>query len=322
MSWCPFATKRELQPESDTQASITPTQFILHSVIAPWTELRIYEFWRDSTNLESHFGLGYAGDLGQYIGTQTRADANAGANRRADGTGAVSMETASNTSGTDPWTADQLEKIVQVGVWLHETHGIPLRKCRTHDDPGYGYHRMFSQWSTSGTACPGNARVAQFDSYVLPEIIRRCTAPTPPEEEVIEVLNSPNAIDVNLATSATEFTPLAFADTQGLGPDVILGGDYKHSTNVHLLFDPYTHVDTVIEGRFYLTNQDDISGKSNFLPERYLGGGGHVFTNAGYVPADKHLHFEVRVQTPDNQGTVLLQHRLATGLYVAANPVG
>ncbi|WP_240800706.1 N-acetylmuramoyl-L-alanine amidase [Streptomyces sp. ICN441] len=181
MAWCPFATKMELQPESDSQPAIRPTQFIVHSIVAPWTARRTYEFWRDSTNLESHFGLGYEGDLAQYIGTETRADANAAANRRPDGTGAVSIETASNTKASDPWTEEQVEQLVRLGVWLHQRHDIPLRICRTADDPGYGYHRLHKAWSTSGTACPGDARVAQFREDVFPEIVRRATSkPAPP----------------------------------------------------------------------------------------------------------------------------------------------
>ncbi|MGV9756915.1 peptidoglycan recognition protein family protein [Streptomyces tricolor] len=182
MAWYPGATKMELQPESDSQAAIRPTQFIVHSIIAPWTAKRTYEYWRDSTNLESHFGLGYEGDLGQFIGTETRADANAGANRRPDGTGAVSIETASNTKGTDPWTDAQIEQLIKLGVWLHRHHGIPLRICRTHDDPGFGYHSLFPQWSTSGTACPGAARIRQFREVVFPGIVARATGTTPEED--------------------------------------------------------------------------------------------------------------------------------------------
>lgn len=183
MAWYPGAVKMELQPESDSQPAIRPTQFIVHSIIAPWTAKRVYEFWRDSTNLESHFGLGYEGDLGQFIGTETRADANAGANRRADGTGAVSIETASNLQGSDPWTDPQVEALIRLGVWLHQQHGIPLRVCRTHDDPGFGYHSLFSQWSTSGTACPGKARIEQFKTVVFPGIVARATG-TPEENDM------------------------------------------------------------------------------------------------------------------------------------------
>jgi len=183
MAWYAGATRYELQPESDSQPAIRPTQFIVHSIIAPWTAKRVYEYWRDSSSLESHFGLGYAGDLGQFVGTETRADANYQANLRPDGTGAVSVETASNTSGTDPWTAEQVEQLIRLGVWLHKEHGIPLRICRDGDDPGYGYHRLHPEWSPSGTACPGDARVKQFREVVFPGIVRRATNQSPPEEE-------------------------------------------------------------------------------------------------------------------------------------------
>ncbi|MYR76523.1 MULTISPECIES: N-acetylmuramoyl-L-alanine amidase [unclassified Streptomyces] len=196
MAWYPRATKMELQPESDAQPAIKPTQFIVHSIIAPWTAKRVYEYWRDSTNLESHFGIGYeAGDVGQYIGTETRADANAGANRRSDGTGAVSAETASNLQGSDPWTDAQVEELIRLGVWLHQRHGIPLRICRTHDDPGFGYHSMFPQWSTSGTACPGAARIKQFKTVVFPGIVARATGKT------TEPTAPPKETDVPLSTA-------------------------------------------------------------------------------------------------------------------------
>jgi hypothetical protein len=206
MAWYPGATKYELQPESDAQAAIRPTQFIVHSIIAPWTAKRVYEYWRDSTNLESHFGLGYEGDLGQFIGTETRADANAGANRRPDGTGAVSIETASNLQGSDPWTAAQVEELTKLGVWLHQRHGIPLRVCRTHDDPGFGYHRLFPEWSTSGTSCPGDARVKQFKEVVFPGIVARATGSTPPEED-------------DVALTATDVKTLAKTDGVFTSPD-------------------------------------------------------------------------------------------------------
>ena len=178
MAWYPGAKKMELQPESDAQPAIKPTQFILHSIVAPWTPERTYEYWRDSTNLESHFGLGYDGSLGQFIGTETRADANAAANRRADGTGAVSLESASNTAASDPWTAAQVETIIKLGVWLHETHGIPLRVCRTASDPGFGYHRLFKEWNPDAHSCPGDARVKQFHDVIMPGIIARANGKT------------------------------------------------------------------------------------------------------------------------------------------------
>ncbi len=199
MAWSPGATRMELQPESDSQQAIRPTQFIVHSIAGPWTAKRTFEYWRDSTNLESHFGLGYEGDLGQFIGTETRADANAAANRRPDGTGAVSIETASNTKASDPWTDAQVEQLINVGVWLHRTHGIPLRLCRSSDDDGYGWHRQFDAWNPSAHACPGPARIAQFKTVVFPGIVARATGTTTEEDDV--ALTDSDIDKVALATA-------------------------------------------------------------------------------------------------------------------------
>ncbi len=175
MAWYPGAERMELQPESDNQPAIRPTQFIMHSIAAPWTPKRTFEYWRDSTNLESHFGLGYNGAIAQFIGTETRADANYKANLRADGTGAVSIETASNDDASDPWTPEQVEQLIRLGVWLHQRHGIPLRVCQAWDDPGFGYHRLHAAWAVSGTDCPGDARVQQFKKTIFPGIVARAT---------------------------------------------------------------------------------------------------------------------------------------------------
>ncbi|THA82717.1 N-acetylmuramoyl-L-alanine amidase [Streptomyces sp. A0592] len=174
MAWYSGAVRMELQPESDNQPAIRPTQFILHSIAAPWSVRRTYEYWRDSTNLESHFGLDYYGAPGQYIGTETRADANYLANLRPDGTGAVSIETASNSNHTDPWSNSQVEELIKLGVWLHQQHpDIPLRICRSASDPGYGYHRLHAAWAKGGTDCPGDARVKQFREVIFPGIVAR-----------------------------------------------------------------------------------------------------------------------------------------------------
>jgi len=235
MAWYPGATRMELQPESDAQPAIRPTQFIVHSVVAPWDEKRIYAYWRDSTNLESHFGLDYDGSLGQYIGTETRADANAGANRRPDGTGAVSIETASNTKASDPWTPEQIEQLIRLGVWMHQRHSIPLRICRSHDDPGFGYHSLFPQWSTGGTACPGAARIRQFREVVFPGIVARAkdsTAPTPSPNT--PSIPKETGMDLGDHVKVGSWLPTRWPDDKGLADKTItvntaLGSTYGYA---------------------------------------------------------------------------------------------
>jgi hypothetical protein len=223
MAWLPGAQRMELQPESDSQPAIVPTQLIMHSIAAPWNVQRIFEYWRDSTNLESHFGLGYDGAIAQYVGTQTRADANMHANRRPDGTGAVSIETASNLQHTDPWTDAQIETLIRLGVWMHQQHGIPLRVCRTWDDPGFGYHRLFPQWSDGGTACPGDARVQQFKAVVFPGIVARAAgAPSPTSTPVPE--------EIDMTPDQIAAAPVLYRGLDGKQPPVASNvGDFLNN---------------------------------------------------------------------------------------------
>ncbi|MFD3532001.1 N-acetylmuramoyl-L-alanine amidase [Streptomyces sp. NPDC058664] len=212
----------ELQPESDQQPAIRPTQFIMHSIAAPWTARRMYEYWRDSTNLDSTFGLGYAGDLGQYIGTETRADANYKANRRADGTGAVSIETASNLQHTDPWTDAQMEELAKLGVWLHEEHALPLRICRAWDDPGYGYHSLHPEWAVSGTACPGAARIQQFRAELFPEIVKRANEVETPDmtpeqaKQLADTVAAVKRIEASMAVKPWTYKQPGIADPRDM----------------------------------------------------------------------------------------------------------
>jgi hypothetical protein len=223
----------ELQPESDNQVAITPTQFIMHSIAAPWTNQRIYEFWRDSTNLESHFGGSYDGGLAQFIGTQTRADANAQANSRA-----VSIETASNLQHTDPWTDAQVATLIRLGVWLHQTHGIPLRICRSWTDPGFGYHRLFPEWSIGGTACPGDARVKQFHEVVFPGIVRAASGGPVPSSPPVVPPAPQKAVEVSVVEKSllpgfdpvvTLFNCVSAPDSLSVGCDM---GDIKVRVDV------------------------------------------------------------------------------------------
>lgn len=232
MAWYPFAKKLELQPESDQQLAIRPTQFILHSIAAPWTKERMYEYWQ-TTNLESHFGQSFDGTIAQYIGTQTRADASYKANLRPDGTGAVSIETASNLQHSDPWTDAQVEGLIRLGVWLHQQHGIPLRICRTADDPGYGYHRLHAAWAVSGTACPGDARVQQFKTRVFPGIVARATGQQPPEEDDV-ALTDDDVKKVVAAVWAARFKSPA-ADPKA--------GDPTRAASTYLAYQDASHKD-------------------------------------------------------------------------------
>ncbi|MFC5144303.1 N-acetylmuramoyl-L-alanine amidase [Streptomyces aureoversilis] len=287
MAWYPGAQKLELQPESDAQPAIIPTQLIFHSIAAPWTPARTYEYWRE-TNLESHFGLGYDGSLAQYIGTQTRADANYQANRRPDGTGAVSVESASNMDATDPWSPAQVEALIRLGVWVHQQHSIPLRICRTAADPGYGYHRLFPEWSAGGTACPGDARVRQFHDVVFPGIVARATgqtpAPTPPEFDVPYTLGEYTGTTVSL--------PPNIWTTLTLGRLDLVAGAQSYTATAYLTVK--APVGGVLQGRFYHHRADGSRWDGPIVERATTDGSSFVdFTHAGSISTGETARFEI-----------------------------
>lgn len=145
---------------------------------------------------ESHFGVGGDGLVYQWQDTDHQADANLEGNHRV-----VSVETADHGapfpawSGSDvpAWTTEQVEAIAALLAWLCRRYTIP---CELIPDTrpgrrGIGYHRQGvdpwrvdggERWSTAyGKVCPGDRRVAQIETVVIPrtrEIMEDATMPT------------------------------------------------------------------------------------------------------------------------------------------------
>lgn len=167
----------KLLPESATQSGIRPAQVILHSAVdAPGPTSLFPYFDRVDVVLESHFFVRLDGTVEQYMDTEVRADANYHANKRVDGTGAISIETEDEGRPEAlRWTGNQLAAIRQLLTWIWRTHpAVARRVCRDHADPGIGYHSMWgapSEWTpVPGKTCPGGIRIKQFEEDLTPWI--------------------------------------------------------------------------------------------------------------------------------------------------------
>lgn len=168
-------------PEYASQGRIRPTQMIAHSIVG--SARGAYNYFRDSTSIESHWITTKAGEVWQLMDADRQADANYLANRRPDGTGALSNETEDNGNpDRDPWTHAQLQALIDWFRWGHDTFGIPLEVCRTHDAPGIGYHTLHPRhWTTvPSKTCPGVVRKQQFHDLIVPAL--RHAPPVKPEE--------------------------------------------------------------------------------------------------------------------------------------------
>jgi outer membrane murein-binding lipoprotein Lpp len=174
---CDFAIWRPV-PDNSRQPSIRATQVIMHSMASPGTSPQdLIRYWsQPGTPLESHFIVGRDGRAWQLVDTGRSADANYRANRRPDGTGAISIETEDNIGNPDtlPWTQAQIDTLVRLALWAARVHGIPRRRCPSPSAPGMGFHTMFgspSAWTPVSKTCPGTIRIRQFNQTVLPAIV-------------------------------------------------------------------------------------------------------------------------------------------------------
>lgn len=184
MAICPWAVQK-LLPENETQAPIDPRASIAHTAVdAPGdTRLWLY-FGRDDVKVETHFYIGNDGTLYQMMDTQVEADANQIADKFA-----VSYETEDDGNPVgNPWTEAQLQTIIDLNVWLVETHPEIVPDIIT--DPrgsGLGWHSMWgfrdplnttgcqhNPWTNARCkTCPGSTRIKQFVNIVVPAIQAR-----------------------------------------------------------------------------------------------------------------------------------------------------
>ncbi len=162
MAICPFAKAKLIDPGS-SDPRITPRVAILHVDAGGAKTLYSYFKYR-SGGIESHFHIRWTGVIEQYRDTDWQADAN----YRANDFG-ISIETQGFGNGR--WTKRQRESIQRLLLWLHETHGIPLRVPPAWDSSGVGYHIQFGTpgyWTNVAKSCPGPERITQYRRWLVP----------------------------------------------------------------------------------------------------------------------------------------------------------
>lgn len=164
-------------------AAIIPDQIILHSLANSWNFEGGVGWLTSTTNaLESHYAVRRDGFIVQLVPETQRADANYKANRRANGHGAISIETDSDKPAVEPWTDAQVDAIVELCTDICRRYDIPPRLCPAWDQPGIGWHIMFGtpgQWTPVAKSCPGPARIRQVVDVILPRVRSAVTVGIP-----------------------------------------------------------------------------------------------------------------------------------------------
>lgn len=153
---------------------IRPTQVILHSLANGYNFAAGVGWLESAANpLEAHYAVRADGHVVQLVLETMRAEANLQANRRPDGTGAISIETDSSVPATEPWSTAQVDALVELVTAICRRHGIPARLCRSASDPGIGWHVMWGApgaWTPVAKSCPGPARIAQVSAVIVPRV--------------------------------------------------------------------------------------------------------------------------------------------------------
>lgn len=111
-------------------------------------------FDRPDVQASSHWWVGKAGELIQYVPADRQAWAQAAGN-----SGWHSVETEGTPD--QPLTAAQIATLARLYAWGHQTWGWPLQLADTTAGTGFGTHGMGGSAWGGHTGCPGPARTAQ-----------------------------------------------------------------------------------------------------------------------------------------------------------------
>lgn len=149
-----------------------------------------------SSRASSHFYVARDGSIEQYVDTDHISWTSGEGNPDS-----IGIETQGRADG--PWTAEQVDALVRIIAWAHETHGVPLRLMNSSKstETGIGWHRLGvdgrwfpelpsmlagrtqrgggERWSrATGKSCPGDDRIPQIPGIL--EAAKAMLTPPPP----------------------------------------------------------------------------------------------------------------------------------------------
>lgn len=192
MAWYPKAIKK---PITKHNTPMSRYRGIAHHVAAGESS-SLYGYFMQVDDC-SHFYVRRTGVVEQYVDTRFCAPAQMQGN-----SSIISIETQGGasdaTANAEPWTAEAVHALIELDAWIAKTHNIPLRMMQDSksSSSGFGYHRLGIEpwridgaelWSRhAGKICPGNKKIDQVKTAVLPGVIRLLgsTTTTPTEDEL------------------------------------------------------------------------------------------------------------------------------------------
>lgn len=171
MAWFPGAIRKEVTRHRTSLVLVNGRYRAVVFHIAVSDSASLFNYFNQPGNPTSHFYVRKTGVVEQYVDTQFRAPAQLEGNPTC-----ISIETEGGTeagcSGT--WTAEQVNALTDLTVWLNQVGGLPLVAMPNSlpASVGVGYHRLgINPWRVSGgetwsdatgKECPCDHRIAQI----------------------------------------------------------------------------------------------------------------------------------------------------------------
>jgi hypothetical protein len=172
---CPFAAQHILHGEEDKRPIITPIASALHIAVTTASGDALARYFDSETvKDDSTFYVDLVGGLWQFGPVNRKANAQFGGNSIC-----VSVETA-GMSG--PLNDAQLKTLIRLYAWLWTEWHISLEVSTSWNGPGAGWHSKYPEWNKNNHQCPGQPRVDQLKTVILPGA-KALVAGTPPQED-------------------------------------------------------------------------------------------------------------------------------------------
>jgi hypothetical protein len=247
MARCEFATWRPIDPA-----------FLPKSTMAAYNRINLhvtagkgspFGTFNKTGAASSHFHIFKTGAIEQFVDTAMRAEADLDGN---DAT--ISIETEGAAPGVDanaePWTPEQVASIVRLCQWIISTHGIKAQLA--HDSKigesskGISWHRLgidgnfdaahpgrrqlgggMHYSTSSGKACPGNAKIDQ-----IPGIVAQLQGAAIPASNPVSAVPAPAPAPAPVKPGRDVGQSVATQNAVRVSADGFWGDDTDQSVNI------------------------------------------------------------------------------------------
>ena len=161
MTWYLNAIRHDIPP-GPNDPPIKPRIIVLH--VMEGSIQSADKRFRNGEGIEAHFGFPKTGEPWQWRDTDFQADAQATGNDYC-----ISFETEG--FATEKLNRNQISWILEVGAWLSGWYEIPARIVVATSERGWGYHRQFPSWNPNNHSCPGDIRLKQLETVIIPTLL-------------------------------------------------------------------------------------------------------------------------------------------------------